>query len=261
MNNQTINELHNRKLDNCLISIIVIPTKFYYKEREGLVNEKEIYFFFSCNIYGKRKFITSALKDKYNKTSDWYDLLLSFKDKGINVILFGLIPNNQCLSKALKLAFNEINIFISCFETIDKLSKYYTESYSNGLFNDVKNIYLSKDLNTYYLSVNDFKEKYCGYTFIYDLFQEDLKRAKKYYEVDYEIRNFVFSFYFCRDIKKKLNIISNSKNYFSSTDEIVNELIPVIQRFETRIFCPKNTLKNIINKLYSDKKDLIKSYL
>ena len=46
MNNQTVLELNNRTLDNCLFSLIIIPTKIYYKEGENLVNEKEIYLFF-----------------------------------------------------------------------------------------------------------------------------------------------------------------------------------------------------------------------
>ena len=46
---QTVLELNNRTLDNCLFSLIIIPTKIYYKEGENLVNEKEIYLFFYCN--------------------------------------------------------------------------------------------------------------------------------------------------------------------------------------------------------------------
>ena len=37
MNNQTVLELNNRTLDNCLFSLIIIPTKIYYKEGENLV--------------------------------------------------------------------------------------------------------------------------------------------------------------------------------------------------------------------------------
>ena len=261
MNNQTVLELNNRTLDNCLFSLIIIPTKIYYKEGENLVNEKEIYLFFYCNIQGKRKYLSCVFKDDYPKASDWYNLLLTFKSRGINVILYSIIPNNIQLSKALKLAFPEIDSFISCFESISKLSKYYTITYSNGLFEKAKRIYLSKDLNEYDLALQDFKEEYLNYSFIYDLLEDDLKRAKQYYNVDYELRNFIFAFYFYRDHYKKISTISHSKTYFSSLDEFTQELIPDIQRIECRMFCPKKDLINIIDKLYTDKKDLIKLYL
>ena len=261
MNNQTVLELNNRKLDSCLFSLIIIPTKIYYKEDENLVNEKEIYLFFYCNIQGKRKFLSCVFKDDYKKSSDWYNLLVTFKSRGIGVILYSVIPNNTILCKALKLAFPENDSFISCFESITKLSKYYTITYSNGLFEKVRHIYLSKDLNEYELALQEFKDEFLNYSFIYDLLEDDLKRAKKYYNVDYELRNFIFAFYFYRDHYKKISTISHSKPYFSSLDEFVELLIPDIQRIECRMFCPKKDLINIIDKLYNDKKDLIKLYL
>lgn len=261
LNNNNISELNNRKFDNCLISIIVIPIKIYFKESEDLVNEKELYLFFSCNIQGKRKYLTSVFKDNYTKTSDWYDFMQSFKSKGINVVIYALIPNNEYLSKALKLAFNDIFVFISYIETITKLSKYYTSSYTNSIFNEVRKIYLAKDINEYEVNLVSFKEEYLNFPFIIDLFESDLKRAKQYYGVSYELRRFIFSFYFSRDLYKRLIVISHSKTYFTSVDEFISLLIPDIQRFELRMFCPKNELNNIINILYNDKKELIKDYL
>lgn len=257
----TIKELNDRKHDSCLISITVLPAKIFIKERDGISKEKDIYVFTACNISGKRKYITTVFKDKYSKTADWYNFLLTLKNKGIDVILFALIPDDDNLSRALKLAFSNINIVISYYETINKLTKYYTESYSNGLYYDIKNIYLSENLDLYNLSVNNFKEKYCTYSFISDVFEKDLKRAKTYYKYDYEIRQFVFSYYHHRDLAKKIRLISNSNSQFNSIDEFVTELIPFIKSTESRIWCSKATLTSVINKLYENYKDLIKSYL
>lgn len=261
MNNTTVKELNNRLLDNCLISIIVIPTKIYYKKNDGLVNETILYSLFGTNINGKRRYLTTVFKNKFIKTSDWYDLLLSLKDRGITHSFYAVIPNNDELSKALKLAFTEIQIFISCFDTINKLSKYYTYSYSNSLVDKINRIYLCKDINDYNLIIKEFKNEYCNLPFISDLLQEDLIRIKKYCEYDYELRKFIFSFFFYRDTSKALRIISRSKTSFSSIDEIIQELIPYIQKIEAYMFCPKNKLNYIISMLYKTKKDLLKEYL
>lgn len=261
MNNTTVQELNNRNLYKCFISIIVVPTKIYYKEKEDLINEVELYSFFGNNIEGKRQYLTTVLKDDFNKTSKWYDLLLSLKNRGISNVFYAVTTNNEELNKALKLAFNEIQIFISCFDTIYKLSKYYTTSYSNCLASKINRIYQAKDINDYELVVNEFKEEYLQFSFISDLLDEDLKRARKYCEYDYEFRRFIFSYFFYRDTSKALRIASRSKKHFTSIDEIIKELLPYIKKIETGMFCPKKKLKYIINILYETKKELIKCYL
>lgn len=261
MNNQTINEINNRKLDPCLFSIMVISSKIYFKEKEDLINEKEVYIFFSCNIHGKRKYLTSVFKDDFSKTSDWYNFFVYLKSRGINALFYAVIPDNDILSKALKLAFNDINIFISCFEAINKLSKFYSCNYSKSITNKVKKVFLSKSINDYEVALCEFRDEFLNFKFVYDILEDDLKRARTYYDIDFNLRKFIFSFYFVREINKKIVSASHSKPFFSSLDDLIVILIPDIQRIESRMFCPKNELNNIINILYNDKKDLLISYL
>ena len=261
MNNNNFNELSNRKLDNCLIYLLVIPVKISYKLNNLQCIEKELYVFFSCNIKGVRKYVTSVFGDDLIKTSDWYNLLLSLKNRGINIIFYAIIPNNDKLSKALKLTFNEINILISYSEIINKMNSYYTQSYTRNFYEIIRKIYISNDINGFNIAYNDFCDEYANYSFIKDLLENDFKRVKQYYNIDYEIRRFIFSIYFYRDTLKILHVVAHSKKYFISIEEFINELIPTIQRIELRMFCKKSELMSIINKLYINYKDLIKPYL
>lgn len=261
MNNSTIEELNNRLFDPCLFSILIVPTKIYYKVSDNFIQEREIYIFFSCNITAKRKYLTSVFADEFVKTSDWYNFLLNLKNRGISVVLYAVIQNNESLLKTFKLAFSEIYVFISCYEAVNKLSRYYSYSYSKSILGKVKKIFLSPSVEEYEVVLNDFTEKYTNFRFVYDILEEDLKRARIYYNIDFKIRNFIFSFYFVRDITKRISVISHSKPYFSSLDDFIIPLIPNIQTLETRMFCTKNELNNVINLIYDDKKDLIISYL
>ena len=260
MNNSSILELNNRKLDNCLFSIIVIPVKAYFKTNHDYSKERELYLFFSCNIQGKRKYLTTVFSDNFSKTSDWYDFLLSLKNKGIAVTLYALIPNNEYLSRALKLAFNEITIFISFIETYTKLIKYHSSDYANSLLSKVKKLYLSETLEEFNIYFQTFEEEYLSIPFIHDLLENDLKQIKQYYNVELQLRKFIFSFYFCRDLFKRLLVISHIDD-FSSIDEFITHLILDIQRIELKMFCSKKDLKYIINKLYTEYGNLIKTYL
>ena len=261
MNNSSILELNNRKLDNCLFSIIIIPVKAYFKTNNNFSIERELYLFFSCNIQGKRKYITTVFKDKYPKVSDWYDFILSLKAKGINITLYAIIPNNDFLSKALKLAFNEINIYVSFLEIYAKLTKYHSANYANRLFEEVRKLYLTSTLEEYDIYFNSFKEEYLNLPFINDLLEEDLKRIKPYYDIELNFRKYILSFYFCRELFKRLVVISHSKDSFSSIDEFITCILPDIRRIELKMFCSKKDLKFIINKVYTQYGNLIKSYL
>lgn len=261
MNNSTIDELNNRTLDPCLFSIIVIPTEIYIKESEGFSNKKSVYLFFSCNINAKRKYLTSVFADDFTKTSDWYDLLLSLKSRGLSVLLYAVIPDNDYFSKALKLAFNEVTIFISCFEAISKLSKYYSYGYSKSITDKVRKVFLSSSIKEYELALSEFNDAYLGFSFICDILDDDLKRAKNYYVFPFPLRRFIFSFYFVREISKRISSLSHSKPFFYSLDEFISLFIPYFQKLESRMFCPKSELNNVINIIYNDKKDLILSYL
>ena len=152
-------------------------------------------------------------------------------------------------------------MFISCFEAINKLSKYYSYSYSKSISDKVKKVFLSSTIQEYELALSDFTNEYMSFKFVYDILEDDLKRAKSYYNIDFKLRNFIFSFYFVRDITKRITVISHSKSYFSSLNDIISPLIPTIQTIESRMFCPKSELNYVINLIYEDKKDLILSYL
>ena len=261
MSNSTIEELNSRNFDSCLFSILIIPTKISVQVKENITTQKDVYMFFSCNINAKRKYLTSVFKDDFSSASEWYDFFQVIKSRGVKVLLYAVIPDNSFLSKALKLTFCEVNIFISCFEAVYKLSKYYSYSYSKSITAKVRKVFLSPTIQDYEIVLDQFIEEYASYKFVYDILESDLKRAKKYYDVDFKLRNFIFSFYFVRDISKRISSISHSKPYFNSIDELIIPLIPYIQTMEARMFCPKAELNLVINYIYADKKELIFPYL
>lgn len=52
MNNQTVDELNNRKLNECYFSIMFIPIKIYLKRGENNTNLKQLYVFYGCTLQG-----------------------------------------------------------------------------------------------------------------------------------------------------------------------------------------------------------------
>ena len=261
MNNQTINEIRNRDLDPCLFSIYFIPCNIYINKGNDYIKEQQIYSIVACNIHGKRKYITSIFADEYEKTSDWYDLFALWKKKGLSTILFAVIPDNTYLAKALSLSFPEIKCFLSCFNTINKVKKYFSVRYSFAFIERIKNIIIAKDINEFNLKKQEFLNENIQYPFIFDLIEEDLKIASKYLDIPYILRKHIYSFYFGRDFIRKLNSISHFTPYPSSLDEFEEHLIYAIQAIELRMYCGKDEWNQIISIVYKDKKDLLIKYL
>ena len=261
MNNQTVYELNNRNLDNCYFSIICFSTKILMKDGDNNINSKNMYTFYGCNLLGVRKFIGNVVSDDFPKTSDWYNYLLKLKNRHLKQVLYVVLPNNNYLKDAFKLAFKDCEIFISCFEAINKLFKYYTSGFTTNIYGIIKDIYLSETIDDYELAVTKFNEIYGDSQFILDLLSSDIKNAKTYYSYNFILRKHIFSFYFYRDTFKRLITQSHSKDSFNNSDQFTELLLDIIKTNERKMYAPKLEWINVINTIYPLKKDLIKDYL
>lgn len=261
MNNQTIEELNKRNLDECLFCIYSIPVTIYFNSGDNVINPKTLLIFYGCNLQGKRRYISSIISDDLEKTSDWYNFFLTFKDRNLKTILYGLLPNNSSIQKAAKLAFSDIEVFDSYCDSLLKITKYLTTKYSSSTLEFVKRIYVSRTIDEYTLNYDEFKERFANSQFLIDLLNPYFIKAKDNYNHPFELRKHIFAFYFIREFSKKITVVSHSKPYFNSVDDFISSCITIIQLTEKKIYCPKNDWISLINLIYSDKKDLINCYL
>lgn len=264
MNNQTIEQLNNRNLDKCYFCIYSIPIPIFLNsggDKNYLVNKKYILIFYGCNLQGKRRYISSVIADDLDKPSLWYDFFLSWKNKGLETILYALLPMDSNIRKSIKIAFPNIEIFNSYCESIMKISRYFTLKYSSSNFDIVRKIYVSESLDDYYIAYNDFLDIFSNSRFLIDLLNDDFIKAKDNYRFNFSLRKHIFAFYFIRELSKKLVVISHSKPFFSSVDDFISNCINIIQITEKKNYCSKNDWISLINSIYDDKKDLIKCYL
>ena len=260
MNNQNLEQLNKRDFDECYFCLYCVSLDVFMSLEHGKVEKQNIYVFYGCNLLGKRMYLTSVVASNITTTSSWYDFFQTFKTRGVKEIFYATLPNNKYLKEALKLAFLNIETFLSIYDTIDKVSKYFSNKYDSDLLTYIKNIYLANDLNGYNLSIDEFKSNY-NYPFILELINDNLNKAKDIYYLPFNIRKCIFAYYFLRENLKDLIVISHKKPSFSSLDEFLELCLPVFQAIEVRIPCSKAEWLDILNVLYSLKKDLIKEYL
>ena len=211
--------------------------------------------------FGKVVFvIRHDFEDEFNKTSAWYDLFLLWKKKNLNDIFYFVITDNKYIKDAINLAFPDCTCLKSCFNSIDKISNFFSNSYINDSTAKLAKIYNSCDINQFNLNVSNFFEEVINLPFIKDIVKEDFKDFSSYFNMDFTLRKNIFSFYFFRDFRKSLIKLAN-KTEFSSINDFQILLINDIQRFEKRRYCPINEWNQILSILYRDRKDLISKYL
>ena len=106
MNNQTINEINKRDLDKVFFSFSILSQDVFFNFGNDYIKKRTIYTIIGCNIYGVRKYITSIFDDEFTKSSDWYNLLLSLKKRGLEHIFFVSMPYNPLIKNAFAI-FNK----------------------------------------------------------------------------------------------------------------------------------------------------------
>lgn len=256
MNNQNINAIKNRDIDNILFSINIISHQIIFNDGNDYTYFRTVDFIIGTNINGVRKYITAVFDDEYTKVSDWYNLFIKFKSKGLSNAFF-IISDKNIIFDAFKLAFENAKPFYSIFNNIYSLSKYVSFSYTNDVFYKIRNICLSEDLALFELNKSEFFNSYSDTPFFIDKLDIELNNFIKFFNYPYLIRKHLLSYNFFKDLKIKFRSAANSKPYFTSLDEFVSLLLPTIQTFELRKYCGKSEWNQIINYLYADYKELI----
>ena len=260
MNNKSLDELKKRNLDNCYFSIYCVSQEVLMDLGNGKIDKEVIYLFYGCNLLGQRRYISSITASSVSLTSDWYDFFQSFKSRGLIEVVYAVFPDIKPMIDAIKLSFLNVDVFISIFDAINSIYKYFSHGYTNSLFPFIKNVFLANDLNDYKINRDKFNLSFSS-PFTLDLINPFFDKAKDYYFLPLNMRKAIFAFYFIRENIKKLSVISHSKHYFSSLDDFIVLCVPIFQIFEARTYCSKKTWVSILDFLYSAKKDLIKPFL
>ena len=254
MNNQNLNVINNPSIDRVLFSITFMRQQIRFKEDDGLIYNRNVIVIIGCNINAKRKHIYSVFEDDYSKTSDWYNLFLDFKSKGL-IHAFFLISDISSISKAFKLAFSNSVSLYYLLNDIYKLSHYVSMSYSDNIIGKIRNICLSNDITEFNLKKDEFLSSYSDFSFVNDMLTALFDNCLPYFKYSPSIRKNLLPLYFLRNTQKRLNFIASSKDYFVSLNDYINLVFPANNSVETKMYCTKKEWNETIAFLYENDKN------
>lgn len=257
MNNHTINAIYKRDLDKVFFSLSIISQDIFFNDGDDYVKKRTVDIIIGTTINGTRRYIASIFDDEFQKTSSWYEFLLSLKNRGLEHIFFVSMPYNQVIKKAFDLAFSNIYFFYSCFDVIKKINHYVNCSYSNNIFRALSYVFNSESIDEFNIKKDELFSNYSYTPFIVDILDNELKYFYDYLNFPTNIRKHIISIHFNEKFIRFLNSSANSKPFFSSLNEFEELILPRIQIIELKMYCGKEEWNSVISYLYNDNKELL----
>lgn len=260
MEKRTGEKLRKRELEKSYFAIYMMRTEIEMDDAEEEGGIKKLYMIFGCGLGGKKKYISSVFERELKKTSDWYNYFQSLKKKGMEHVIYGLIPKKKEIKEAIKLAYPKIEIFPSCEKVIEKLEKYNTYKTKEEIYREVRKLYLAKDKIEYELNYKEFEEKYRRYPFIMDMLETEIKDLKENYKYSYGVRRIIYAFNYIIEMEKRFRRVSRHRVY-KEKEEFIDQCAFFIYASEAAIHYQKEEWSEVLNEIYEEKKELIKPYL
>lgn len=204
--------------------------------------------------------MSCVLETEVEKTSEWYNFFQELKKRGMEHIIFALLPKNKEIRDAIKLGFPKVEIFTSCESTIEKLLKYNSYKTKDEIYRQIRRIFIARDLVEYELNYKDFVEKYEKYPFMMDLLDEEIKSVKDNYKYSFMVRRIIYAFNYIIEMKKRFLRYSNYEVY-NNKDEFIDVCAYAIFMSESSLHYYKDEWSLVLNEVYEEKNELIKPYL
>lgn len=252
-----LTQLKKRKLDDFLvmINIIKMEVNVEYEER---VCKKNFYIFIGVNIFGKKKYLTYGINYRED-TEFWLQRFKDIKRRGVEDVLYITSPDIKQMTRAAQLTFKGVRIVETPFELIERVNQYFPVEYRHKIPTNIRNLYISKDKETHKEELAIFYDEYKDIKILKLLLKDRLNVIEENYDISYNIRELIFTYYFIRDIKKKLKVIMNKMKVIKDVDVYLNEFIDVIISQEKQMMFNKKRWLKIIDELCEI--EIVREYL
>ena len=242
-----LTQFKRRKLDSFLLSINVtrMEVNVLYDER---ICKKNFYTFIGINIYGKRVYLTYGID--YNEDTEFF--LRSFKDiraRGVDTVLYLVSQALKLCKRAAEVTFAGVKVLKSNVELIDRVNKYLPNNFSNKFPADLTNLYTSESLEKHEEDLKYFKEKYKEIKIINILINEDLDLIKRIYNLSYNKRKLLFTYYNVRDYRRLIRKENNKGEIIKCEDDLFNGILEAITSHEKYMYPVRAQWLEILEEL------------
>ena len=220
MENFTIKDLFNKKLESLYITLCIVKNEVKIKRNE-VIEEKNVYSLVGVGKNGRYSLL-NIIVEKQNASRLWLDTFETLKTRGIVDVLYISVEDNKEIKRAAKIAFPTC-VFIDSITGVAPI--FYRYSSERGIYAvvaKIKKLYTQKTLVDYESSLKEFTKIYPS--LIHKKLQEKyLKNVKSIYKYNDVVRKFLFN------TSKSLKIydiirLKYKDKYISGLEQLLEEL-------------------------------------
>lgn len=249
-----ITQLKRRQLDAFIFVLYQVKTKVTVTYNDRLCT-KDAYSIFGVDSYGHRKLLNFGINFKEN-SEFWLNIFNDIKNRGVQKILFMISMDNKHSTRAAQINFPGIKILDSPYLLIDKIQPYFTDSFTNTMPINIRDLYLCDNLISYKDKLDSFNVLYSDYSIVSLLLEKNLLDIENLYNLDYNTRKLLFSLHFIREFKQQFKSKMNKLEVVHNINDILSDIY-ISKNKEKAICIPKQDLANLISFYYEDLKEFL----
>lgn len=258
MEKLNLNDFQKRKLKDFYLAIFVV-TKQIKIRNETCITDKTLYLVFGVDIMGDRQILGIYFDNKDNRF--WLEKFEDFYARNVKNIIFLVTPQNKNIERCAKIIYNNVKIVHSPDEIFSLIAKFWAYHPSNKTQIALKNLFLSKNVEQFYLDYELFKEVYLDDTIVSKILDKHKDEIVKFYDYNYDLRYFFYPYYCFREMKKYLNKLKTKEPLCTNINEVIEFCLPLINSFEFgRTYSKKDWLQ-LIGIFYQEYENVMEEYI
>jgi len=248
-----------RELDNVYVSTLVMKEMVYKRENKVPIKQA-VYILMGLNLRGYKKIIDVVVPTE-DTTSYWYNVISSYKIRGVEEFFMVAVTDNAHMNKTFKMVYPNMIKMPSMMEFHNNSRPYILQKDHRKLMSKMQYIYKSETKEEAKEKYEDLKEEFKDnklLLMIINKYIDDIMKVMKYSKEARTITSYTYTYL---KMRAQLKTIINEYKVFESNEEIKKCICKFLKEQEENFKPSKKNWANIVNEMDSILTDKIREML
>ena len=238
-----------RELDNVYVSTLIMKETAYKRENKIPIKQ-DVYIIMGLNLRGYKKIIDVVVPAE-NTTSYWYNVISSYKSRGVEEFFMVALTDNMYMNKAFKMVYPNMLKMPSMMEFYNNSRPYILQKDHRKLMSKMQYIYKAENKEEAKEKYERLKEENKDnklLLMIINRYIDDIMKVMKYSKEARSITSYTYSYLKMRSDLKR---IINDYKVFERNEEIKKCVCEFLKAQEQNFKPSKKNWANIVNEMDS----------
>lgn len=244
-----IEDYIKRELDNVYVSTLIMKETAYKRENKIPIKQ-DVYIIMGLNLRGYKKIIDVVVPAE-DTTSYWYNVISSYKSRGVEEFFMVALTDNMHMNKAFKMVYPNMLKMPSMMEFYNNSRPYILQKDHRKLMSKMQYIYKAENKEEAKEKYEKLKEEIKDnklLLMIINKYIDDIMKVMKYSKEARAITSYTYTYLKMRSDLKR---IINDYKVFESNEEIKKCVCEFLKAQEQSFKPSKKNWANIVNEMDS----------